>query len=199
MNTTKPTRCALYARVSTDDQTCQMQLDELRQYVDRRGWIIHAEYVDTGWSGSKKDRPQLSKLMRDARAHRFDAVLVWKVDRFGRSVANFTEAVQELKSWDIRFMAITQSVDTGDENPASKLLMQILVAVSEFEREMIVERVKAGLAAARRRGVRLGRKPQVIDKTKVMQLHLRGKSIRAIATELKLQKDLVHKIVRSAA
>lgn len=199
MNTTKVPLCALYARVSTDDQNCTLQLEEMRQYVERRGWQIHAEYVDTGWSGSKADRPQLNKLMTHARKHLFDCVLVWKVDRFGRSVANFTEAVHQLKSWGVRFMAITQAVDTGDENPASKLLMQILAAVAEFEREMIVERVKAGIEAAKRRGVQLGRKPMVRDKTRVMQLHLRGKTIRQIAAELKINRDAVHKIVKSAA
>jgi len=199
MKDIKTPLCALYCRVSTEDQHCEMQLQELREYCQRRGWTLYGEYVDTGWSGAKRDRPQLNRLMKDARQHRFDCVLCWKVDRFGRSVGNFTEMIQQLKNWDIRFMCTTQSIDTGDDNPGSRLLMQILVAVAEFEREMIRERVKAGMKAAQRRGVHCGRKANVIDRKRVLELHLRGKSIRAIAGELKLAQTAVRRIVKAAA
>lgn len=197
MTNNNPT-CALYARVSTEDQKCALQLDEMHGYCQRRNWTVYAEYVDTGWSGAKKDRPQLNKLMRDAQKHMFDCVIVWKIDRFGRSVAHFCENIQSLDSWGVRFMCISQSVDTDNQNPGSRLLMQILAAVAEFEREMIRERVKAGMAAAKRRGVRLGRHALVVDKVKVLELHLRGKAIRKIAEELKLKRDLVHRIVKAA-
>lgn len=190
--------CALYARVSTEDQNCDLQLNELRDYCQRRGWQIYAEYVDTGWSGAKKHRPQLDKLMKDASLHRFDVVACWKVDRFGRSVVNFVENLQYLESSGVRFIVITQSVDTDTGNPSSRLLMQILVAVAEFERSMICERVKAGLEAAKKRGSVLGRRWIACDKTKVIELHMRGKSIRQIAAELKINRDKVQKIVKAA-
>ena|SRR5262252_1676162 len=191
--------CALYARVSTDDQRCQLQLDELRAYVQRRGWTLYAEYVDTGWSGAKADRPQLMRLMTAARKHMFDCVLCWKLDRFGRSVANFCKNLEDLNSWGVRFMCVTQSIDTDQQNPGSKLLMQILAAVAEFEREMIRERIKAGLASAVRRGSKLGRKPVVVDKVKVLEMRLRGKTIRAIAKEMHLTKGVVQRICERAA
>jgi DNA invertase Pin-like site-specific DNA recombinase len=93
-----PPKCALYARVSTEDQRCDLQLNELRAYVERRGWTLYGEYVDTGWSGAKKSRPQLDKLMAAARLHKFDVILCWKLDRFGRSVANFVEHLEQLQA-----------------------------------------------------------------------------------------------------
>ena len=161
-----------------------MQIDELRSYCDRRGWKIVAEYVDTGWSGAKKDRPQFLKLMNAAREHRFSCVLCWKLDRFGRSVANFVEALEQLESWGIRFMCTSQEIDTDSSNPGSRLLLQILAAIAEFERSMIKERVKAGMSAARRRGAKIGRPRLIFDREKIIQLHLRGKSVRAIAADL---------------
>src|SRR5499427_5026322 len=187
--------CALYARVSTDDQRCQLQLDELRAYVQRRGWTLYAEYVDTGWSGAKADRPQLMRLMTAARKHMFDCVLCWKLDRFGRSVANFCKNLEDLNSWGVRFMCVTQSIDTDQQNPGSKLLMQILAAVAEFEREMIRERIKAGLASAVKRGSVLGRKRKFFDRDKVLQLHLQGKSQRQICKILGISKGEVWRIL----
>ena len=88
-------RVAIYARVSTADQSCEMQLHELREYTERRGWTTVGEYVDTGWSGAKASRPELDRLMNDASVRRFDAVLVWKLDRWGRSVAHSIKSIQE--------------------------------------------------------------------------------------------------------
>lgn len=187
--------CALYARVSTEDQSCEMQLSELREYCQRRGWRIYGEYVDTGWSGAKRDRPQLGKLMRDAQLHRFDCIMCWKLDRFGRSVANFVSNLQDLESWGVRFMCITQSIDTDQTNPSSRLLMTILAAVAEFERAMIRERVKAGMKEAKKRGIHCGRRQQVRDRDKVLQLHLQGKSQRQIVESLSLSKGTVYRIL----
>src|SRR5215831_5937133 len=103
-------KIALYARVSTTDQNCDMQLRELGNYADARKWTIHAEYVDSGWSGAKACRPELNRLMNDARKRRFDAVLVWKLDRWGRSVADSIKSIQELASLDVRFIAVTQNI-----------------------------------------------------------------------------------------
>ena len=188
---------AIYARVSTQDQRCDLQLNECRSYCERRGWTIVAEYVDTGWSGSKKSRPQLDKLMVAARKHMFDIVMCWKLDRFGRSVVNFVEALQQLDSYGVRFLCITQAIDTDNQSPTSRLLMQILAAVAEFEREMIRERIKAGLVAAVRRGKKLGRRrkfPQEL-RDKVVTLHLCGKTVRAIAKETGMSFGLVQSII----
>jgi putative DNA-invertase from lambdoid prophage Rac len=135
-------RIALYARVSTTDQSCEMQLRELRDYTASRGWQVLTEYVDTGWSGARASRPQLDRLLQDARARRFDAVLVWKLDRWGRSVADSIRSIQELVSLGVRFLAVTQNLDTDETNPMSRFLLHILAAFSELEREMIRERVR---------------------------------------------------------
>src|SRR5262245_58888155 len=97
-------KIALYARVSTSDQSCEMQLRELREYCARRSWEIAGEYVDTGWSGATKGRPELDRLMTDARARRIDGVAVWKLDRFGRSVSHLVESVETLRSAGLRFI-----------------------------------------------------------------------------------------------
>lgn len=183
--------CAIYARVSTTDQNCEMQLRELREYAARRGWEVYAEYVDTGFSGTKKSRPALDRMMKDASLHKFDAVLVWKIDRFGRSVANLAEGVNNLASWEVRFVAVTQNIDTDESNPMTRLLLHILSAIAEFEREMIRERVKAGMNAARHRGKQLGRRKKVFDRLRAQELRDTGKSIRQIAAELGVGKSLV--------
>ena len=108
---------ALYARVSTTDQSCEMQLRELREYAARRGWDIAGEYVDTGWSGAKANRPELNRLMADAQMRRFDAVVCWKLDRFGRSLVNCVSAIQELSTLGVRFLAVSQGLDTDQANP----------------------------------------------------------------------------------
>lgn len=194
-----PPLVAIYARVSTDDQSCELQLNECREYCERRGWRVAGEYVDTGWSGTKASRPQLDKLMRDARAHRFDCVMVWKVDRFGRSVVNLLEALKLLESYGVRFLVISQSIDTDQASPTSRLLMTILAAVAEFERSMICERVTAGLKAAKRRGVQLGRRRVILDRDKVRQLKLLGKSHRQICAELGVSMGMVIRTLKDAA
>ena len=150
------TRVALYARVSTDDQSCEMQLRELREHAAYRGWEIAGEYVDTGWSGSKASRPELNRLKADARLRRFDVVAVWKLDRWGRSVADSIGAIQELVGLKVRFVAITQNIDTDESNPMSRFLLHIMAAFAELEREMTRERVRAGLKQ-HRVNVSLGR------------------------------------------
>jgi putative DNA-invertase from lambdoid prophage Rac len=124
-------KAVLYARVSTTDQSCEMQLLELREYASRRGWQIVDEFVDTGWSGATASRPELDRLMRDARLRRFDAVLVWKLDRWGRSVADCIRSIQELASHGIRFVAATQNIDTDESNPASRLLLHLFAAFGD--------------------------------------------------------------------
>ena len=177
-------RAALYARVSTSDQDCGMQLRELREYALRRGWTIAAEYIDTGWSGAKASRPQFDRLMHDASKRGFDAVLVYKLDRFGRSVRNCLDGIEVLRSHGVRFLAISQNIDTDESNPTSRLMLHILAAVAEFERELIRERVCAGVRNARQKGKRLGRPKRVFDRQRAVELRQQGRSLPQIAREL---------------
>lgn len=186
-------RVAIYARVSTTDQDCRMQVKELREYCARRCWTVACEYLDHGWSGAKASRPQLDLLMSAARLRKFDAVVVWKLDRWGRSVAHLVNSIQELASLGVRFTAITQNVDTDESNPMSRLLLHMMAAFAEFERELIRERVKAGLERVKAEGKELGRPRVIVDREKIWKLRARGKTIRHIASTLKLSHGTVQR------
>lgn len=180
-----PFRAVLYARVSTTDQNCEMQVRELREYAVRRGWAMAGEYVDTGWSGAKVSRPELDHLMRDARQRRFDCVMVWKLDRWGRSLVQSLQSVQELASLGIRFLAITQNIDTDQSNPMSRFMLHIFGAFAEFEREIIRERTLAGVRQAKAKGKAIGRPRRVFRRDEVVRLRdVEGFSWRAIAERL---------------
>jgi putative DNA-invertase from lambdoid prophage Rac len=184
-------RAALYARVSTTDQSCEMQTRELREYAARRGWEIAGEYVDTGWSGAKVSRPELNRLMADARLRRFDAIICWKLDRFGRSLVNCVSAIQELASVGVRFLSVSQGLDTDQANPTSQLLLHILAAVAQFERELIRERVMAGMKSAKAKGKAIGRPRLVFDRQRAVDLRAQGISYPQIARELGLSLGTV--------
>jgi putative DNA-invertase from lambdoid prophage Rac len=188
-------RAAIYARVSTADQNCAMQLTELRAYVKARGWELAGEYVDTGWSGTKASRPELDHLMKDARLRKVDCILVWKLDRWGRSLANLVDSLQELKSLEVRWIAITQNLDTDETNPVGRLLMHILGSVAEFERSMIQERVKAGMKAAKHRGARIGRPKVVFDRFKAREMRQAGSSMRQVAAHFGVGLGTVHRLI----
>ena len=178
-------KAGVYARVSTSDQNCQMQLCELREYVVRRGWTVTEEYVDTGWSGTKASRPELDRLMRDASRREFDVVLVYKLDRFGRSVLHLNQQLAALTSYGIRFISTSQAIDTDQSNPTSRLLLQILASVAEFEREMIREWTLSGIRAAKANGKRLGRPKRAFRRDEVVRLRDEdGLSWRVIARHL---------------
>jgi len=188
-------KAVLYARVSTQDQNCEMQVRELHEYASRRGWQVSDEYVDTGWSGAKASRPELDRLMRDAALRRFDGVLVWKLDRFGRSVRNCLDGIEALRAHGIRFLAVSQSIDTDESNPTSRLLLHILASVAEFEREMIRERVSAGVRNAKRNGKQLGRKRVVFNRDKAHQMQLAGASVREIASAMQVGKGTIQRFL----
>lgn len=177
-------RAAIYARVSTTDQNCELQLRELREYVSRRGWEPAGEYVDAGVSGTKASRPALDRLMAAAAHRDLDCVLVWKIDRFGRSVLHLSQQLAALTTYGVRFLAVSQAIDTDASNPSSRLLLTILAGVAEFEREIIRERTLSGVRAARARGKVLGRPRRVFRRDYVAALREQGRSWRAIATEL---------------
>src|SRR5437899_10725474 len=142
---TRPiTQVALYARVSTlNNQDPEMQLAELREYAGRRGWQIAEEFKDHGVSGCKESRPALNRLMSDACRRRFDAVLVWKIDRFGRSLKHLVNALAELAALGVAFISLRDNLDLS--TPFGRLMFQIIGAMAEFERPLIQERVRAGL------------------------------------------------------
>ena len=190
-----PVQAAIYARVSTTDQTCEMQVRELREYAVRRGWHVSGEYVDTGWSGAKASRPELDRLMKDAALRRFDAVLVYKLDRFGRSVKNCLDGIATLAAHGVRFLAVSQAIDTDHANPTARLLLHILASVAEFERELIRERVCAGVRNAKRKGKQLGRRRVVFDRSKAVEMHKVGASVRQIAASLGVGAGTIHRVL----
>jgi len=146
-----------------------MQLRELREYCARRGWRITGEFVDKGISGAKDRRPELDRMMADAHRRRFDAVVVWKFDRFARSVSHLLRALEAFQALGISFVSLSESIDTS--TPAGKMMFTVLGAVAELERSLIGERVKAGLRYARARGVRLGRQPlRTFSRKQIRQL-----------------------------
>jgi putative DNA-invertase from lambdoid prophage Rac len=178
-------RCVCYARVSTTDQNCEMQLRELREYISRRDWKNGGEYIDTGFSGAKASRPALDRLMADAAQRKFDCIVVYKIDRFGRSVLHLNQQLAALTSYGVRFIATSQSLDTDEKNPTSRLLLQILASVAEFEREMIRERTLSGIKAARAAGKIIGRPRRVFRRDEVVRLRdEQGLSWRAIGAKL---------------
>src|SRR5262249_408813 len=143
-------RCAIYARVSTTEQSPEMQLGELRSYAERRGWNIVREYVDHGVSGGKDRRPCLDEMQSDARRGRFQLLLGWKLDRLGRNLRHLLNVLEELSSHGVAFASATEPIDTS--TPAGRMVLAVLGAAAELERSLIRERVKAGLANAKRRG-----------------------------------------------
>ena len=186
-------RAAIYARVSTQDkgQDADLQLRELREYAKQRGWAVANEYVDEGVSGSKDSRPELSRLMLDAKQRRIDCVLVWKLDRFGRSLKHLVNALAELEAVRVSFVSLRDAFDLT--TPAGRLMFGVVAAMAEFERDLIRERVKAGIANARAKGRRVGRRPVVLDRAKLTAMRSSGHTIRAIAHTLGCSRSLVHK------
>ena len=176
-------RVALYARVSTlNGQHPEMQLSELRDYASRRGWKAVGEYVDEGVSGSKESRPQLNRLMADVHRRKFEVVLVWKIDRFGRSLKHLVNALADLDAYAVAFVSLKDNLDLS--TPSGRLMFQIIGAMAEFERALIQERVRAGLKSARARGKRLGRPRTAVDAEKIAQRRAAGASWREIAEEM---------------
>jgi len=176
-------RAAIYARVSTanNGQDPRLQTRELGEFCERRGWTL-AEYVDIGISGTKEKRPALDRLMADAHKRKFDVVVVWKFDRFARSVSHLLRALETFQALGIEFVSLTEGVDTS--TPAGRMVFTVLGAVAELERSLIVERVRAGLRNARAKGKRLGRPRKIVDTSKIATLRAQGRSWRTIARQL---------------
>lgn len=184
---------ALYARVSTlnGNQDPEMQLSELREYATRRGLRIYEEYVDQGVSGSKESRPALNRLMTDAQKCRFDAILVWKIDRFGRSLKHLVNSLADLSAYGVTFISLRDNLDLS--TPSGRLMFQIIGAMAEFERALIQERVRAGLRNAKAKGKRIGRPRKEVDSSKVHALRGQGLSWREVSSRLKLGLGTVYR------
>ena len=163
-----------------------MQLRELREYAERRGWTIVEEYIDAGVSGAKDSRPALNRLMADAHRRRFDAVLVWKLDRFGRSLRHLVNALAELETRGIAFVSLRDNLDLG--TPSGRLMFQIIGAMAEFERSLIQERVRVGLRNARAKGKHIGRLWLTVDSEKIAELRQLGASWSQISRETGLSR-----------
>jgi DNA invertase Pin-like site-specific DNA recombinase len=190
-------RAAIYVRVSTDKQTVENQLRELRQITDRRGWQVVEEYHDAGISGAKgrKDRPGLDRMLQDAQRRRFDVVMAWAIDRMGRSLIDLLGTVQTLEACRVDLYLDQQSIDTT--TPAGKLMFQITGAFAEFERSIIRQRVNAGLKRARDAGKQLGR-PRIdpaLEKRIQRQLQA-GKGMLSVAKEYGVGTGTVQRIAR---
>jgi DNA invertase Pin-like site-specific DNA recombinase len=181
-------RVAIYARVSTvnNGQDPGMQTRELREYCKRRGWKVTGEFVDEGISGAKDSRPELNKLISDAHRRRFDAVVVWRFDRFARSVSHLLRALENFKALGIEFVSLSEQVDTS--TPTGKMVFTVLGAVAELERSLIAERVRAGLRNARAKGKRLGRPRVAVDAARIASLRARGRSWREVTAEMGISK-----------
>jgi DNA invertase Pin-like site-specific DNA recombinase len=178
-------RAAIYARVSTNNgQDPHMQIRELREYCKRRGWDIEGEYVDTGVCGAKEHRPQLEVLLAVCRKRRVDAVVVYRYDRFARSLRQLVNALEEFRSLGIEFISLHEGVDTS--TPNGRLVFSIFASIAEFERELIRDRVKSGIAAARSKGKRLGRPRVSVDAAEIAALRDAGASWSTIARQLGL-------------
>ena len=184
---TKAARVGVYARVSTLDQTTDNQLLDLRRYCQERGWTITDEFVDEGISGTVASSPSLDRLMDAARKRQVDIVLVWRFDRFARSVRHLVAALDEFRALGVAFVAQNDAIDTT--TPTGKLTYHVLAALSEFERSLIQERILSGLSRARAQGKRLGRPPVAVDADQVRALRRKGLSLRAIGREMAISKD----------
>src|SRR5262252_4631741 len=204
-------RVALYIRVSTADQNSDLQLTDLQEYATRQGWQITEAYQEI--SGAKASRPGLNTLMEDAKARKFEILLVWKLDRFGRSLVDCLNNIQELERCRVRFIAVTQNLDTDEKDPASRFLLHVLGAAAEFERSLIRERTLAGQQRYRhdyaagkvgktvysRSGKNLPphRPKKIFNRDSVAALRAQGLSIRAIASTLGVGVGTVARILQA--
>ena len=189
-------KVALYARVSTDGQDPEVQLGALRAHVANRGWQIVAEFVDRGFSGAKQRRPALDRLMRATWAGQFQGVLVWRFDRFARSVKHLVTALDTFRTLRVDFISLQEQFDTA--TPIGQAMFTIIGAMAQLEPDIIRERVKAGLAHAKARGVRLGRPAVIIATTQLLRLKSEGLSLGEIARRVRCSRSTVRRRLRAA-
>ncbi len=190
-------KAAIYARVSTNNgQDPTVQTRELEEYCARRGWKVEGQYIDVGISGAKEKRPQLDRMIADAHRRKFDAVVVWKFDRFARSVSHLLRALETFKALGIEFVSLSEQVDTS--TPTGKMVFTVLGAVAELERSLIAERVRAGLRNARAKGKRLGRPRKAVDRARIVSLRQSGASWATVAKSLNVGETTVRRHAKIA-
>lgn len=194
-------RVAIYTRVSTEEQSTSSQEHELAEYARSRGWIVSKVYSDHGFSGTTDRRPALAEMLRDCRRRKFQVVLVWKFDRFARSVRQLVSALELFRSFGIGFVSATEAIDTS--LPSGELVFQIFGAIAQFERALIGERVRAGLAQVRRDGKRLGRPPirdlnhDEIDA--IRRRHSQGEPLRSLAKVFGVSLWTAHSVCKGSS
>jgi DNA invertase Pin-like site-specific DNA recombinase len=187
-------RAAIYARVSTNNgQNPEMQLEEVRQYCARREMIIVREYVDKGISGAKEHRPALDQLIADCRRRAVDCVIVYRYDRFARSLRQLVNALEEFRALGIDFVSLHEGVDTS--TPNGRLVFGIFASIAEFERELIRDRVRSGIALAKSHGKRLGRPRVVVDRLRIATLRKEGRSWAEVCDALGISKGTAQRAV----
>ncbi len=189
-------RAALYMRVSTLDQHPETQLYDLRTLANQRGFEIVEEYTDR-ISGAKARRPGLDQMLQDARQRQFDVVLVWASDRIARSVRHFLEVLDEFNHLGIEFVSFRENIDTG--GPLGRAVIVIIGAIAELERNLIIERVRAGMRRAKLEGRRIGRAPLDVDRQAVIRDRGRGLSLTDIAQAHRISRASVSRIIKKAA
>lgn len=187
------TKCAIYCRVSTTDQTTENQKRALLQYCESRDWEIVDTYEDKGVSGAKDSRPALDRMMKAARQRKFSTVVVWKFDRFARSVNHLLRALEEFRSLDVDFVSQSEGIDTS--TPMGKMIFTFLGAIAEFERSLIQERVKAGIARAQDGGVHCGRPRVGFDVNAAIEMKRQGVSWSKLAKRMGVSVSTLRRVV----
>ncbi len=174
-----------YARISTGQQDAEMQVQAIREYCQRRGWPSVEVFTDEGVSGARENRPELNRLLDELHRRRFDVLVVWRLDRLGRSLSHLVRLLEELHALGIDLVSVTEALDTS--TPAGRALFGMLGVFAQFERDVIAERVKEGMRNARRKGSRIGRprlRPNDGEVKELLELRAKGLSVRAIAARV---------------
>ena len=190
-------KAAIYARVSTSDQSPQMQLEALREYAERRGYEVVEEFVDHGVSGTKTTRPSLDRLLDAARKRKVEAVLVYKFDRFARSTSFLIKALEEFNQLGVDFLSYTENLDTSTS--MGRAMFTVICALGTLERDLIVERCAEGQRRARARGVHIGRPRADVDEDYIVHLREAGLSLRKIAQRADVSTTVVRRVLRAAS
>jgi DNA invertase Pin-like site-specific DNA recombinase len=189
-------RCARYLRVSKVDQNPELQDDETRDFINKRNWNLTHTYLDHGISGSRERRPELDRMLSDARRKRFDAIVVWRSDRLFRSLRHMVVTLDELAGFGVAFSSVTEPFDTA--TASGRLLIHLVSAMAEFEKMVLVERTKAGVAAAVRRGAKVGRPRRNVNLEKARRLRDQGMTVREVASELQIGVATLHRAMGRA-
>jgi DNA invertase Pin-like site-specific DNA recombinase len=189
-------KVARYLRVSRLDQNPELQEDSTLDLIQRRGWTLADTYVDQGVSGSRAQRPELSRLLADAQRRRFDLLVVYRSDRLFRSLKHMISTLDDLAAMGVGFVSVSEPFDTS--TPSGKLLLHLVSALGEFERSLLIERTRAGLQAAVRRGAKLGRPRVDVDVARAVELRADGKTFKQVADELGVGVATLHRVLKAS-